>query len=174
MGTEITGENSRMYEEDVQYGAAVSEATGYKLGALMNYIADKFSYYEFGVEGAAYSGLSAYPYTFSEAQEVVDLDATIYRIEVTNEISGTSGTTEFKIERQIGGAGAWSNIFSTNCSIVNTASDSLAFTTEDAAPTGVTLPVVSTTGLLKGDRLRFVLISAATGAQNLGVKVITR
>ena len=174
MGTEITAENARMYEEDVRYGAAVSEAVGYKIGGLMNYIADKFSYYEFGVVGANYDTLSAYPYTFSDQQEVIDLDATIYRIEVTNDIAGTSGNTEFRIERQVGGAGGWSNIFSQNCVIANTASDALAFTTEDAAPSGVTLPVVSTSTLLKGDRLRFVLVSAATGAQNLKVKVVTR
>jgi hypothetical protein len=174
MGTEITAENARMYEEDVRYGAAVSEAVGYKLGGLMNYIADKFSYYDFGVVGANYDTLSAYPYTFSNQQEVIDLDATIYRIEVTNDVAGTSGTTEFRIEKQVGGVGGWTNIFSVNCSILHSASDALAFTTEDAAPTGVTLPVVSTAGILKGDRLRFVLVSAAAGASNLKVKVVTR
>lgn len=174
MGTEITAENARMYEEDVKYGAAVSEAVGYKLGGLLNYIADKFSYYEFGVVGANYDTLSAYPYTFSDQQEVIDLNATIYRIEVVNDISGTSGNTEFRIERQIAGVGGWSNIFSQNCIIAHNAADALAFTTEDAAPSNVTLPVVSTSTLLQGDRLRFVLVSAAAGAQNLKVKVITR
>jgi hypothetical protein len=174
LGTEVTAENARIYEEDVRYGAAVSEATGYKIGALMNYIADKFSYYEFGVVGAAFSGLSAFPYTFSNSQDVVDLDATIYRIEVTQEVAGTASQTEFRIERQVAGAGAWTNIFSQNCIILNTASDSLAFRSDEAAPTGVTLPVLSTTDILKGDRLRFVLVTAATGAQNIRVKVITR
>lgn len=174
MGTEIDAENSRIYQEDVKYGAAVSEAVMFKIGALANYIADKFSYYDFGVVGASYDDLSSYPYTFSDSIEVVDLDATIYRIEVTNDVSGTAGTTEFKIERQVAGVGAWSNIFSVNCSIVHTASDALAFRSDEAAPSGVTLPTLSTTSILQGDRLRFVLVSAATGAQNLKVKVITR
>lgn len=174
MGTEITAENARMYEEDIRYGAAVSEAVGYKLGGLMNYISDKFSYYEFGITGPAFSGLSSYPYTMTDQQEVIDLNATIYKIDVTLDVSGTAGNTEFRIERQVGGAGGWTNIFSTNCTIANTAADALVFSTLDPAPSGVTLPVVSTTSILKGDRLRFVIVSAATGAQNLKVKVITR
>jgi hypothetical protein len=140
----------------------------------MNYIADKFSYYEFGITGSAYSGISPFPYTMTDQQEVVDVNATIYKIDVTNDISGTSGNTEFKIERQVGGAGAWTNIFSTNCTIANTAADALVFSTLDPAPSGVTLPVVSATSILKGDRLRLVIVSAATGAQNLKIKVVTR
>jgi hypothetical protein len=174
MGTEITAENARMYEEDVRYGAAVSEAVGYKLGGFMNYIADKFSYYQFGIAGPSFGSLSAYPYTMSNQQEVIDLNATIYKIDVTLDVAGTSGNTEFRIERQVGGVGGWTNIFSQNCVIANTASDALVFSTLNAAPSGVTLPIVSTSSILQGDRLRFVIVGAATGAQNLKVKVVTR
>lgn len=170
----VTSEPKKIYTEDVQFSSSVSEAVANKLGAAINFILDEFIVYEFGVSGNVYSGLSSYPYTFSGCIENVYANSTIYSIEVYNEVSGTSGTTTFYIEKQLAAGGAWTNIFSTNCSIANTAADNLFFSTLLTAPTGITLPVLSTTSLAKNDKLRFVLSAAATAGQNISIKVKTR
>ncbi len=152
----------------------MSESLLALVGATSNFILDNFIYYPFGVSGSNYSDLSVYPYVFDGNSESILLKCTIEKIIVTNEVSGISGQTEFRIERQLAAGGAWTNIFSTNCIISNTAADNISFQTGVAAPSGVTLPVVSITDLDVNDRLRWVLISAATNANNLQIKVITR
>jgi len=167
----ITSAAAYIRSEDAEYKRSVSENILTKVGASINYLLETFDYYYFGVSGAPYSGLSAYPYTFSANKEVVESSRTILKVKVFNAVSGTAGTTEFKIERQLAAGGAWDNIFSTNCSILNTAADELFFESGGSAPTGVTLPVLSITSFAVGDRLRFVLISAATAAEDLRIYV---
>ena len=174
MGTFISSAPSKIYIEDVQTGASVSESVGSKIGALVNFIADEFIRYPFGITGAPYSGLSSYPCTFTGTFESLAYNCVIEKITVFNEVSGISGTTEFKIERQLAAGGAWTSIFSTNCSIVNTAADNLYFESNGAAPSGVTLPVLSITSFSKSDKLRWVLVQAADQAENLKIRVITR
>lgn len=171
----LPSEPEKIHQEAVQGGAAVSESLLALVGSTSNFILDNFIYYPFGVTGAAYSSLSAYPYTFNGTAESVKYNSNIERIEVFNEVSGISGTTEFRIEKQLAAGGSWTNIFSTNCTISNSAADFLHFNSTDvSAPSGVVLPVLSTTSLAINDKLRFVLVSAADQAQNLHVRVITR
>jgi len=170
----ITSEPELILDFDVQGGASVSEAFGAKVGATTNFLLNNFVVFPFGVSGAAYSGLSAYPYTFAGSIESSRLKVNIEKITVFNEVSGISGTTSFRIEKQLAAGGAWSNIFTTDCSILNTAADSLYFETGLAAPSGVTLPVFPATTLEINDKLRFVLITAADQGQNLAVNVICR
>jgi hypothetical protein len=173
MASYVTSEPKKIYTEDVQFSSSVSEAVANKIGAAINFILDEFIVYKFGVTGGVYSGLSSYPYVFTGCMENVFTDSKIHSIEVFNEVSGISGTTVFYIEKQ-SGVGAWTTIFSTNAQIVNTAADNLYFSTLEAAPSGVTLPILSTIELAKNDKLRFVLQSAATDAKNLSIKVKTR
>jgi hypothetical protein len=173
-GTFITSEPNKVYVEDVQYATSVSESVGNKLGSSMNFILDNFVVYHFGVTGGVYSGLSAYPYTFSNNIENMKSACEITDIEIFTQETGTAGTTEFKLEYQLAAGGAWSNVFSTNCSIAYTTADSTFFKNTDAAPSGVTLPVISKTTYAKNDKLRFVLVTAATNAQNLSIKVNMR
>jgi hypothetical protein len=170
----IASEPELILDQDVAGGVSVSEAVGGKLGATSNFLLNNFVVFPFGISGAAYSGLSAYPYTFAGSIESSRMRVNIEKIVVYNEVSGISGTTSFRIEKQLAAGGSWTNIFSTNCSIVNTAADDLYFESTGAAPTGVTLPVLSTTTLELSDKLRFVLITAADQAQNLKVRVICR
>ena len=163
----------KIHQEAVQGGAAVSEFILATAAGVSNFILDNFTYYPFGVTGGVYSGLTT-PYTFVGTMESVQFKSVIEKIVVFNEVSGTAGTTEFRIEKQLAAGGSWTNIFSTNCQISNTAADNLYFESTGAAPAGVTLPILSTTTLEQNDKLRFVLVSAATGAQNLTVKVIAR
>lgn len=170
----IIAEPELILDFDVAGGASVSESIGAKIGATANFVLNNFVSVPFGISGAPYSGLSAYPYTFAGSIESSRLKVNIEKITVFNEVSGISGTTSFRIEKQLAAGGAWSNIFTTDCSILNTAADSLYFETGLAAPAGVTLPVFPATTLEINDKLRFVLITAADQAQNLKVRVICR
>lgn len=173
-GTPLTGEPELIYDLDTASGASVSEAIFSKFGSVSNFVLNNFVVFPFGISGAAYSSLSSYPYTFAGSIESARMRVNIEKITVFNEVSGISGTTSFKIEKQLAAGGAWSNIFTTDCSISNTAADSLYFETGLAAPSGVTLPVFPATTMEVNDKLRFVLITAADQAQNLKVRVICR
>lgn len=168
-GTFITSEREKIYIEDVQNRASVSESVGNKLGAAINFIMDNIvQKLQFGVVGNYFSGLTAYPYTFAEATEIVAEPYLIQRLVVSLELSGTAGQTEFRLERQLAAGGSWDNMFSTNCIISNTATDMITFNSDDvSAPAGVTLPVLAITSLAKGDKIRMVLITAGTQARNL-------
>jgi hypothetical protein len=170
----VTSEPQLILDLDVSGGSSVSESIGAKLGATNNFILNNFVAFPFGISGAPYSGLSTYPYTFFGSIEFARLRLNIEKIVVLNEVSGISGQTEFRIEKQLAAGGAWTNIFTTNCIILNTAANELIFETGLAAPSGVTLPIFSPTILEIGDKLRFVLITAADQAQNLKVRVIAR
>ena len=170
----INSEPELILDLDVAGGSSVSESFGAKVGSTTNFLLNNFVSFPFGVSGAPYSGLSAYPYTFTGAIESSRLKVNIEKITVFNEVSGISGTTSFRIEKQLAAGGAWTNIFTTDCSISNTAADSLYFETGMTAPSGVTLPVFPATTLEINDKLRFVLITAADQAQNLKVRVICR
>lgn len=174
MPTLIASEPEKFYLEDMQGNASLSETLMNKIGASHNFIFDYFLRLNFGVSGAPYSSLSAYPYTFSNTMENVNIACELINIEVFNEISGTSGNTEFSIERQLAAGGAWTNIFSTNCTIANTASDNLFFKNTDTAPSGVTQPVISISSFALNDKLRFVIVGAASGASNLSVRLNLR
>lgn len=173
-GIPVTSEPELILDLDVAGGASVSESIGSKLGATSNFLLNNFVALPFGISGAPYSGLSGYPYTFTGSIEIARIRLNIEKVVIFNEVSGTSGTTEFRIEKQLAAGGSWTNIFSTNCSISNTAADSLLFESGGSAPSGVTLPVLSTTTMEIGDKLRFVLITAADQAENLKVRVICR
>lgn len=172
--TFIPSSPEKLHQEATQGGTAVSESLLATVGATSNFILDNFIFYPFGVFGGVYSGLTV-PFTFTGNMETVLFKSVIEKIVVFNEISGTLGTTSFRIEKQLAAGGAWTSIFSVNGSIANTSADNLSFESTDlVAPAGVVLPVLSITTLEKNDKLRFVLVTSATGGQNLSVKVITR
>jgi hypothetical protein len=170
----ITSEPNKIRTEDVSYGAALSEALFTKMGSTTNYILDEFIIYEFGVSGGTYGTLPM-PYTFASSSEVVRSNSEITELEIFNLVSGTSGQTEFYLERQVNGTGPFATIFSTNCIIQNTAADDLYFKTlSGAAVPNVTKAVFNSVSLAANDRLRLVMVSAAATAQNLGLKLKTR
>lgn len=170
----VTSEPNKIYQEDVQFSTSVSEAVGNKIASSINYILDNFDHYDFGVSGAPYSSLSVYPYNFMGNIENIRANCTIYELQIFNEVSGISGTTEFRIERQLSSGGGWTNIFSVNCQIGNAAADNLFFKNTDPSPSSVTLPVISIPDLLINEKLRFVLVTAANQAENLTVRVVTK
>lgn len=172
----ITPEPNRIFVEDTAYGAAVSEAMLTKMGGTSNYLLENFDIYDFGITGAtAYDGLSAYPYTFTDTVEVMRSDCVVTDILVSNQVSGTSGTTTFMLQRQLAAGGAWADILSGNFSIDAAAADGLYFKLTDGSyPSGVGAPTVTISSLAAGDRVRWILVSAATGASQLHIQLVTR
>lgn len=172
MGTYISSEREKIFVEDTQGGSSVSESVGSKLGSSINFILDRIvQKLQFGVVGQFYSVLTT-PYTFDASSEVSLENYLIQRVSVSIQVSGVSGTTEFKLERRLFGSGVWTTMFSTNVIISNTAADNLVFNSDDmSAPAGVTLPVLSITTLAKGDEVRGVLVTAASQARNLLVNL---
>lgn len=168
--TLVTPERKLFYTEDVQAGAANSEANANKIAASINFVNQRVTKpLHFGVGGASYSDLSSYPYTFENNSELCAENLLIQKIVISNQISGTSGTTQFYLSIRRSGSGVWQNMFFATCTISNTASDNLVFTSIDSAPSGVQIPVLdSGMELLNfGDEIRFVLVQAATGAKNI-------
>lgn len=169
--TIVTPERKLFYLEDVASGSANSEANANKVAATNNFINSRITKpLNFGVGGAVYSGLSGYPYIFTNNSEICAENLLIQKIVITNQISGTSGNTVFYLEKRPYGSGTWTTMFSTNCTINHAASDNLIFSSTDvSAPSNVTLPVLASgmESLLFGDEIRFVLVTAATAAANL-------
>ncbi|HEY9705639.1 MAG TPA: hypothetical protein V6C58_24585 [Allocoleopsis sp.] len=169
-GTFVTSQRRKVYVEDVSGGVSVSESVGSKLGSSINFIFDRIVYkLLFGVGGGLPISSLTTPYTFSSYSEFALENLLAIRVRVALKTSGTAGNTEFYIERRPVGSGTWTNIFSTNCIINHAASDNLVFASDEAAPVNVTLPVLSTTSYNTGDEFRLVLVSAATGSENLQI-----
>lgn len=173
MGTEITPEPEIIYVEDTQGGAAVSEALLAKYGATNNYLLNNFDRYSFGLSGGYYSSLVV-PYEMTAQSERLRNACSITNLSVSLGDTGTAGTSTFKIEYQLAAGGAWTTIFSVNCSITSAAADGVQFESADVAPTGVTKPTLSVTTFAKGDKFRFSLTASATNAKNLMVDVWTK
>lgn len=169
----VTPERKLFYTEDVAAGAANSEANANKIAATNNFINSRITKpFHFGVGGATYSGLSAYPYTFSNNSEICAENLLLQKLVVTRQTAGISGTTVFYLEIRRYLSSTWTNMFSTNCSITSAAANNLVFNNTDlTAPSGVTLPILASgmSVLNFGDEIRFVLVSAATNAANLQI-----
>jgi len=168
----INSEPELILDFDVAGGSSVSEAFGAKVGSTTNFILNEFSVFEFGV-GEIYSGLAVYPSVVG-TQEYARMRYNVEKIYVYSLASGISGQTEFRIEKQLAAGGAWTNILTTNCIILNTAADDIRFFSGGSAPADVTLPVFPATTLEIGDKLRFVLVTAADQADTLYVDVALR
>lgn len=171
----VTPERKLFYTEDVQAGAANSEANANKVAATNNFINSRITKrLIFGIGGAAYSGLSAYPYTFSSNSEICAENLLIQKLVISNQTPGIASTTVFFLEIRRYLSSTWTTMFSTNCQIGFAATASLIFNSTDlTVPSNVTLPVLSSgmSDLFFGDEIRFVLVSAATAAQNLQINL---
>lgn len=164
----------KIYEEDVQFSTSVSEAVAGKLASTLNYVLNYFDTYTFGVSGGVFSSLTT-PYTFSGTLENLRADSEFYEVSFFLEETGSGGSTEFRIERQLAAGGGWTNVFSSNLVITSAAADGVTFSTNDPSyPTGVSGGSISIGTYSKNDKLRWVLVSAATGAQNLSIKITLR
>jgi hypothetical protein len=169
----ITAEPQIIYVEDVAYGGAVSEAQGTKFGSAINYLTERLIQLPFGLSGQTYQSLTL-PYYPVGTLEVFPKNCTLSYVYVALEETGTSGTTSFDLQVAPANSNSFTTILSTQCSITSAAVDGVNFYSTGAAPSGVTLPVASTTTFTQGQKLRFVLTGAAVGGANLQIVVAFR
>ena len=174
---ELTPSREVLFEEDVAYKRALSEALLSRFGATNNFIA-KFQtdIKEFKLNGS-YSVATGI--TFFDGVASFFYNSEIVGINFYNGVSGVSGTTSFDL-RYIDAAGVdQGTIMSTQASINSTSSNnSVGFenyeTTTQIAPTGVTLPVLNKTQFLEGESVYLVLTSSMVSAQNCGLTIFYR
>lgn len=164
----VTSEPQIIYTNDVAFGSANSEALFNKIGGVVNYISERLISLNFGLTGQTYQSLTL-PYYPVGTLEVFPKDCTLSFIYVSLEETGTSGTTTFDLQVAPANSNTFTSILSTQCSITSAAVDGVNFYSTGAAPSGVTLPVASTTTFTQGQKFRFVLTAAAAAGANLQI-----
>ena len=160
-------------EQDVTFSTSVSEAVGFKLGGSLNHVLTNFYTYTLGFGGGFHSALTT-PYA-SLATEVVRVNSVISDIYITQQLGGSSGVTQFYIQKQPAGGGPFVTIFSVDGQISSSAGNDVKFySSSGGTPTGVTKPVFPSASLLAGETIQLVLFTSAVQARNLQLQVITR
>jgi hypothetical protein len=108
-----------------------------------------------------------------DGARVLPYNYDIINVYASSDTAGSSGTTTIDVQTQTVPGGTWTSIFSTKPAFASTAAAG-AYTQILPAPpvqTGVTAPVLSTTSLTAGARIRMNLDAAMTGGANLTVGI---
>lgn len=170
---EITPARYNIQQEEVQYSAAVSEATFTKFGGSINHIntyQNNIAVFGF-LKAISPNGTPTYNQGFSVPLIISGIDpfvdaCEIYKVALAHDTVGSGGTSEIDIEWSAHGSGTWATIFSTTPKVASTASSNTSWVTGLSAPTGVTAPVLSKTTFAAGDRLRCKIVTMMTGSPN--------
>lgn len=180
---DLTPARRNVQLEEVQYKAAVSEATFQKLGASVNFINYyQYKHFEFGfIKAISNSGSPTYntftpPLVISDNEEF-PTNAQIVAITLQHNTSGSGGTSELDIEWSTQNSGTWASIFSTTPKATSAApadsqwdlvyNDATAtFASVSTTPAGCTVPVFSKTTFAAGNRLRCRAVTNQTGTPN--------
>lgn len=180
MGTYVSNLKQKIYQEDVETGAAASEATMTKFGGSLNKMLDETWYSLHWIANGSYWITSAPEYSMDK-ELLVPFDCEIVKIRVYNKTAGTSGNSECDIEkRQL--AGSWSTIFTTRPRIpfssgagAQIITQHLPTTSTIYASAGTTVPVLASTQLSANDVLRFNFISKqSTPAEGFAIEILLR
>lgn len=180
MATKVPGLKNSIYVEDVETGAAASEATMNKFGASVNKLLDEVWYSLHWIANGSYWITSSPEYSMDK-ELLVPFDCEIVKIRVYNKTAGTSGTSECDIEkRQL--AGSWSTIFTTRPKIpfssganAQIITQHLPTTSTIYASAGTTVPVLASTQLSANDVLRFnFLDKQAKPSEGFGIELVLR
>lgn len=180
MGTYVSNLKQKIYQEDVETGAAASEATMTKFGGSLNKMLDETWYSLHWIANGSY-WITSYPEYSMDKELLVPFDCEIVKIRVYNKTAGTSGTSECDIEKQQPG-GAWSTIFTTRPKIPYTSGNNASIITQHLptvstiyASAGTTVPVLASTQLSANDVLRFnFLDKQAKPSEGFAVEILLR
>lgn len=164
---DLTPARRNVQLEEVQYKAAVSEATFQKLGSSVNFI-NYYQYYPFyfGLAGE-YSSSSLLPGNNIGFIETFDYNAEIVNVRIYSGAAGTSGTTEVDIKWAAAGSTSFSSIFSTTPKVTSSAASGAQFDingVDGPLPSGCTKPVLSKSQFTAGNKLRLDVVSKMAGA----------
>lgn len=176
---DISPLRKKIQVEEVQAFAAVSSATGSRIGASTNFILEKEKVHRTWQINNKY-GKSASGQTSVDGSIPIEEDMEIVGFYMNNDIAGNAGTTEIDIRRRVTSGTSGSSIFTTRPAIDFTAGNSaklqVGYNPNETLhnPTGTTLPVFASLNLDKGDDLFLDFISRQTNAYNLTVTLIMR
>lgn len=169
---QVTSARNNIQQEEVQYKAAVSEAVGFKIGGAINFINDyQNKHFDMGVTGG-FSVLTV-PFTDIGCQEVFERASEITNVFVRYGTAGSASTSELDIEWAADNSGTWASIFSTTPKVGNAAPDDNVFDANSVCtlPASCTRPVLSKTTFAAGDKIRCNIVTAATGADTMVLKI---
>lgn len=159
-----------IYQEEVKFKAAISEATATKIGKTLNFILHRtHEKKDFFLNGAVdvFSGQVAI-----DGECIFEFDSEIFAVYMFNHIQGPSGTTELDIKKQTVSGGAWTSIFSTTPKISNGAGNYARIGIGQTV-TGCVAPVLisgaSPLNVDAGEALRIDCISAMPLSENAGI-----
>lgn len=166
---------SDIEREEAAFRSSVSAALATKLGQSINFINRRqFDSHAFNFNGRYALGVGVLG---SDCMFPCLFNMEILGVSFFNRKAGTSGTTEFDVERYTAANTSAGSIFGTTPKITNTASDftwgiydKLNDTTVKTA-TGVTIPTVTTVNLNAGDILVCKIVSAMSDAEDCSILI---
>lgn len=148
----------RIFSEETQFRAAVSESMAQKMGSQLNFVTNRqHDEMRFKLNGP-YGDVAVVPQLNLDGIYVFPWDAEIWQIAMTNATPGSSGTTEIDVKRATVSGGAFTSIFSTTPKIASTAAANsflLSYTVTDSSTsqtwvTNATPPTGCTPGVFAG------------------------
>lgn len=164
--------------EETLFGAAASESTIQKISAQGNFnTLFQGRDPEWKLNGPYQSVASGFIF---DGAWIAPCDCSIYYFAMSNQVAGSSGTTEINIFKHTA-SGAGTTIFTSRPSITAAAGNN-AFMAKrfgdtpvtDENPAGTTLPVFVSLNLSRGDMLTAQIVSAQVGASYLTVRLTMR
>lgn len=166
---------SDVEKEEISFRASVSAALATKLGQSINFINRRqYNVHAFNFNGRYALGVGVLG---SDCMFPCLFDMEILGVSFFNRKAGTSGTTEFEIERYTDANTSAGSIFGVTPKIASTAVnftwgiyDKLNDTTVKTA-TGVTIPTITTVNLNAGDILVCNIVSAITDAEDCSIMI---
>jgi hypothetical protein len=113
---EISPDRQNIFEEEVSYRAAVSEATFFKIGASINHINRKQSEVKRWDLNGPYSSVTGIQYGVDGAF-IAPIDLEIWSIQMWNFVAGISGNLDLDIKKTNVSGSSGSSIFTVRPSI---------------------------------------------------------
>lgn len=180
MATYVSNLKQKIYVEDVETGAAASEATMTKFGGSLNKVLDEVWYSIHFIANGSYWITSAPEYSMDK-EMMIPFNCEIVKMRVYNRTAGGSGTSECDIEKKQPN-GSWSTIFTTRPKVPYTSGSDAEIVTQHLpsvstifASVGTTVPVLNSTSLNANDILRFNWITKQTAsAEGFGLEILLR
>lgn len=173
---EITPLKQNLQEEDLRSGAAASESTMDKVGSSVNFWNHRYEGGRAWIINGKHD-VTSVPDNGIDGWIPCPYDMEIFQVFFGGFESGTAGTSEIDILKYPVGGGAPVSIFTTRPAAIFSAGDDFSVHTEELPSYSVIFqtattvaPVLASTALSKGDRLKLNWVSKTTGGE--GVTVI--
>jgi len=166
----VSPSRKQIFQEEVKYKSAVSESTGTRIAASINFILARLhSEKQFFLNGE-YGRIAAQ--TFVDGLAVFEFDAEIFNVWMFNIVAGSGGTTELDLKIATTPGGSFSSIFTTTPKITSAAASNV-WIGVGGTVTGCTAPVLTAGAetITGGTAIKLDKIQSMTAAENCGLLV---